>query len=73
MYVVRLSYLTDVGVRNFDTNPPRPTVAGINKTMKELCVSLPKWFPSVLGMHTEIWKLHRVSWQLLYYYSVYIG
>ena len=49
----------------------RPTAAGINKTMKELCVSLPKRFPSVLEMHTEIWKLHGVSWLLLYYFSVY--
>ena len=49
----------------------RPTAAGINKTMKELCVSLHKRFPSVLEMHTEIWKLHGVSWLLLYYFSVY--
>ena len=39
----------------------RPTAAGINGKMKELCVNLPKRFPSVLEMHTEIWKLHGVS------------
>lgn len=44
-----------------DDPAKRPMAADINKKMKELCVNLPKRFPSVLEMHTEIWKLHGVS------------
>lgn len=44
----------------------RPTSLQVNRKMKELCVNLPKRFPSVLEMHGEIWKLHGVS-------VIYIG
>lgn len=44
-----------------DDPEKRPTSVGVNRKMKELCVNLPKRFPSVLEMHREIWKLHGVS------------
>ena len=43
-----------------DDPDKRPTAWEINRTMKELCLNLPKRFPSVLEMHGEIWKLHGV-------------
>lgn len=58
--------LHDVIVRCLSDDPDkRLTAAGINKVMKELCINLPKRFPSVLEMHTEIWKLHGVSCSVL--------
>ena len=44
-----------------DDASKRPTAAGINRKMVELCVNLPKRFSSVLEMHSEIRKLHVVS------------
>ena len=43
-----------------DDPAKRPSAAGINKAMKQLCVNLPKRFPSVLEMHSEIRRLHGV-------------
>ena len=44
-----------------DDADKRPVAVEVNRTMKALCVNLPKRFPSVLEMHGEIWKLHGVS------------
>ena len=54
--------LYDLIVRCLSDNASnRPMAFDINRTMKELCLNLPKRFASVLEMHGEIWKLHGVS------------
>jgi serine/threonine protein kinase len=48
-----------------DDADKRPVAVEVNRTMKALCVNLPKRFPSVLEMHGEIWKLHGEREQLV--------